>query len=92
MTPAPQQLESSHYEIYDPIGDSGYIPGNVLGRYDSFEDEEEAEIQPPLQAPTNDYRNAPPPALHSHNSHTSLQNSHGIELSRMACLTRAQHH
>lgn len=98
MTPAPQQLESSHYEIYDPIGDSGYIPGNVLGRYDSFEDEEEAEIQPPLQAPTNDYRNAPPPALHSHNSHTSLQKQsrhrivpYGLPHSSSAPLM-AQHH
>lgn len=69
IAPSPQPLESAHPEIYDP-GETDYIPGNILGRYNSFENEVEARQPQHFQA--DDYRDASPTSLPPHNIHASL--------------------
>jgi len=79
MAPSPLPMESAHPEIYDP-GETDYIPGNILGRYDSFENEE-VELRQPQQFQANGYRDVSPACLPPHNSHTSLpqQSRHRVQ-------------
>ena len=61
MAPSPQCMESALPEIYDP-GETDYIPGNILGRYDSFENEEE-EFRQPQHLQATEYREVSPISL-----------------------------
>lgn len=70
MTPSPQPMEAAQPEIYDP-GETDYIPGNILGRYNSFEDEEEEDRQP-QHFHANDYRDVSPASGPIHNTPASL--------------------
>jgi len=68
--PSPQPMELAHPEIYDP-SETDYIPGDILGRYNSFENEE-GEARQPQHFQANDYRDASPASLPLHNMHASL--------------------
>lgn len=70
MTPLPEPMDPAHPEIYDP-GDTDYIPGNILGRYNSFENED-VEVRQPSQFQPNDYGDVSPASLPPYNNHTSL--------------------